>query len=134
MSILIFDFDGTLCNSLDLTVDIINRHSTKKVTREKIRSLSLKELVQYLGISYFELPKLVFRMHKYFKLNMLNQNLVGCMDKVLSSLYRANHKMYIVSSNSKANILKWLQHKNVEQYFAGIYDSPALFGKHIVFH
>lgn len=60
---IIFDFDGTIADTLDSVVRIVNNHADhfgyKKVTKEDIPCLQgkkPKEILSYLGISMFKLP------------------------------------------------------------------------------
>jgi len=59
----IFDFDGTITDTLDSVVKIVNDYADnfgyKKVTKEDIPYLQGKkprEILSYLGISIFKLP------------------------------------------------------------------------------
>jgi len=60
---IIFDFDGTIADTLDSVVKIVNDHAEhfgyKKVTKEDIPYLQGKkprEILSHLGISIFKLP------------------------------------------------------------------------------
>ena len=60
---IIFDFDGTIADTLESVVKIVNDHAKhfgyRKVTKEDIPYLQgkkPKEILSYLGISIFKLP------------------------------------------------------------------------------
>lgn len=67
---IIFGFDGTIADTLDLVVKIVNNHADqcgyKKGTKEDIPYLQgkkPKEILLYLGISIFKIPLWIEKIH-----------------------------------------------------------------------
>ena len=67
---IIFDFDGTLADTLESVVKIVNKNAEhfgyKRVTKEDIPYLQGKkprEILSYLDISIFKLPLWINRIH-----------------------------------------------------------------------
>ena len=64
---IIFDFDGTIADSSDVALQIVNelseKYNYKKMTREELVTLNtqpLKDRFKSVGVSFFKLPKIHF--------------------------------------------------------------------------
>jgi phosphoglycolate phosphatase-like HAD superfamily hydrolase len=51
MSLLIFDFDGTICDSLDIFLTVGNDVLGTSFTNQQVRNIGTKELITKAGIS-----------------------------------------------------------------------------------
>ena len=67
--VIIFDFDGTLADTIDILLSITNRLSAefgfKSATKEELAQLSNLnswQILQYSGISIFKFPLLIRRL------------------------------------------------------------------------
>jgi phosphoglycolate phosphatase len=110
-SLAIFDFDGTLADSipwfvasLDQTAD---HFGLKRVTPEEIESLrhvSSREAVRYLKVPALKLPAISIYMRDLFAQGMENIPLFPGAAEMLAALHEAGVKIALVSSNAEANV------------------------------
>ena len=72
MTTLIFDFDGTLANSLGAIVNAINHQAENSQSRKiclqelsNLQNLSKIQLCKHLKISIFKLPLILYKIHAH---------------------------------------------------------------------
>src|SRR3989344_8347578 len=130
---IIFDFDGTIADTLDAGLPIYNemarKHGFKEIRNlEGLRSITLREFIKRHKISrlrfLFYLRELLKRLNK-------DMNIVKPykgMDNVIEKLNK-KYKLGIVSANSKENILKFLELNEMRYCFDFVYNYPLLLGK-----
>ena len=131
----IFDFDGTLADSLDWFRtsfhEVIARFDLTPVTAEELeqmRGLSAREIMARLNVSMWQLPAIVSDMRKR-KLAAANEiSLFKGIPAMLSDLQRRGIKTAIVSSDSEASVRQVLGPVNslITRFDCG----AAIFGKH----
>lgn len=112
--LVLFDFDGTIANTFDALVNILNKHKDKygyqKITPalvKKLRDKSLSEIVNLAGISKWKLFFIARRAKKELNSQLETVPLVKGMGEVFRTL-RKNYRIGIMSSNSKKNVFKFL--------------------------
>lgn len=132
---LLFDFDGTLADTLMAIVDIVNRigleYELKKiddVELQKIRSMEVKELIKYSGISLLEVPFFVSRVRKMLKKDIENIKPISGIPEVLRHIFRESYDMHIVTSNSKENVEKFLKKTDLD-FFSSVNSERNIWGK-----
>jgi phosphoglycolate phosphatase len=126
----IFDFDGTICDSFDTTLQIANKYlikfKQKPIDAKFYREKGVEEIIKDYKISKVQLIIYVYKSrHELAKYHFKTFNGIP---QVLSQLSE-NNTLGIVSSNSKANIEKFLKENKIEKYFDFIYSSPTIFEK-----
>ncbi|MEL6942722.1 MAG: HAD-IA family hydrolase [Bacteroidota bacterium] len=134
---LIFDFDGTLANTLDLILDLYNQHITKQFSckyfdKSKIEEFRIRRPISFLrefGITPIKLPFIIYRVRKLMKAHITEAQLFEGMKEVLTTLHAENIKMGIVTSNSTENVQLFLAHHKIEHYFSFIRSSKSLTSK-----
>ena len=134
-TLLIFDFDGTIADTLDVAVDIVNEMSVEfsfqSVTREEFvyyRGKSIPELMRISGLSWIQLPTLVKRTRDHFKKRIADVVPVSGMPEVLRTLTQRGYRMGILTSNTKENVETFLTDHGLEM-FEFIHAPNSLFGK-----
>ena len=133
MATIIFDFDGTIADSLDFFIEFIAKEASKSPLssedRRALRGLSLVAVARRLGHPWWRLPRLYYkgRSHMYPVINHFSP-FVG-MPKVIKKLHAEGHELFILSSNSVRNMHKFLHHRHLHRYFLEVYGGVALFGK-----
>lgn len=132
---IIFDFDGTIADTLDAMIILFNQVSTKynlpqidESNRKKMRELSAKELINELKISKIKFIRLTKELLPKLKNNLDQINLIIGMEEVLRSLKDNNFKIGVVSSNSKENIELFLNQHQIKGVDF-VYSEKGLFGK-----
>ena len=133
---IIFDFDGTIADTLDSVVKIVNNQAEhfgyKKVTKEDIPYLQGKkprEILSYLGISIFKLPLWVKKIHSEINKEISNRVPTVNISPLLSELYNDEYFHFgILSSNTQENVKQFLD-KNELDFFDFVRTGKSVFGK-----
>jgi phosphoglycolate phosphatase len=133
--LILFDFDGTIVDSLKAGVDIINANAEKYGVKrikdiDAAKGMSFGQFCKTHNISPLKVP--FFLMHLKKKINSKIDSLpvFEGMVEVIYSLHK-EYNLGILSSNSKKNILTFLKAHNLENLFKFIISSPHLFLKSI---
>jgi phosphoglycolate phosphatase len=131
----IFDFDGTLADSLDWFRasfhDVIARFDLTPVTAEELeqmRGLSPREMMARLNVSMWQLPAIVSDMRKRKLAAASETSLFAGIPAMLSDLQRLGIKTAIVSSDSEASVRQVLGPTTV--HITRFDCGAAVFGKH----
>lgn len=133
---LIFDFDGTLVDSFCSVIEqfniLANDFNFRKITLEEIdglRDLSSRDLVKYLKIPIYKIPAVLYKARKRLQNEMHKLTPFVGMHQVLHDLSDAGFSLGIVTSNSEENVVSWLNHHKMKQYFNFIHMESSYFGK-----
>ena len=133
--VMIFDFDGTLADTLPLLVNILNRLSGKygyKTIEESdlntLRGKTSKEILKSLGISLLKLPFVVRNVRQELRREIEFIRPIAGIRTMLFQLKKRGHKLGIVTSNSEENVKKFLEANNL-QYFDFVCSGSSIFGK-----
>ena len=131
----IFDFDGTLADSLDWFrasfQETIARFDLAPVSPEELegmRGLSAREIMARLKVSMWQLPVIVSDMRKRKLAAASETSLFAGIPAMLADLQRVGIKTAIVSSDSEASVRQVLgpATSQITRFDCG----AALFGKH----
>ena len=134
MAAIIFDFDGTIADSFTVIVDIFE-HLTKqpeKLTEEEVtelRGYPLEVVAERLKIRWWRLPFLLAKGRRLMGKRMDEIPVFDGMGKVLDRLHAEGHELFVVSSNSKRNVRKFLKQHHLHKYFVEIRGNAGLLGK-----
>lgn len=131
---LIFDFDGTLSDSLELMLDIAHELTHKPQLKDKdeinrFRNLSLFKAVSELQIPKRLWPILLIKGRKMMADRISELKLFEGVPSLIEELNKKKFDMYIVSSNNKKTIIKILDEYNLSKFFINIYGGIGLLGK-----
>lgn len=133
---LIFDFDGTLVDSFSAIIEKFNLLASdfnfRKVSIEEIetlRNLNSKELIKYLKIPIYKMPRVLHRARKYFQEEMHKLFPFAGIPQTLHELSIAGFTLGIVTSNSRENVTSWLTQHDMRKYFKFIHVESNYFGK-----
>ncbi|MEG3902851.1 HAD-IA family hydrolase [Microcoleus sp. B4-C5] len=136
--VIIFDFDGTLADTIDILLSITNRLSVelgfKSATKEQIAQLSNLtswQILQYSGISIFKFPLLIRMLKAELRSEIPNIRLFPGIKEVLLELKKQGFQLGIITSNSRENVLESMKKNALQDTFTFIY-SGSTFGKHKV--
>jgi len=131
---LIFDFDGTIADSFETMLSIFEEIAgrPRKLSDQEIKELrgeSLKEIVRYLKIKRWQLPRMVFKAKRLVALRMPSINVFDGVPEALKQLSQDGHKMYILSTNGPKNINDFLIQNGLGGYFTKVYGDIGLRSK-----
>lgn len=133
---IIFDFDGTIANTLPHISKIIDQlagrfgyenFSGKKVVK-LLKKQKLQKFLKKLKISVFKLPFVVKRIRVELNKNIESVKPVRGIKAAILKLRKMGYGLGILSSNSKANVSRFLR-KNKLDFFDFIYSESSIFGK-----
>jgi len=134
-SLILFDFDGTIVNSLESIVSIMNNLSDefgfKKIQKNEIEFLRNKrprQILKSLGISLFKLPFVIKKVRKEINFNIASLSPSVDLLPVLKYLKKNNFKIGIVTTNAEENVKKFLHANNLD-LFDLFYTTKKIFGK-----
>jgi phosphoglycolate phosphatase len=137
VKVVIFDFDGTLADTLNAIVSISNRlageYGYKPTAPEEltqIRNLSSREIVKQSGISLFKLPFLLKRVRADLRNDIQQLNPIVGIKESLIKLQAEGNRLGILTSNSEENVKVFLLKHEMLELFSFIYSETQLFSKH----
>lgn len=134
-TIVIFDFDGTLADSLHLFIDAINKFSDrfhyKKIRPEEVEMLRGKRPRQILGhlhISLFKLPFVLRRIRREINRGVAQAKPSVDIKGTLTALKSSGCELGILTSNTEQNVKKFLIGNDLD-VFDFLYSGNSVFGK-----
>lgn len=132
---LIFDFDGTIADTLALLINISNQladeYGYRKVNPDDVRTLKdqhIVDIVRQLQIPTTKIPVIMFKVRQKMGQHITQAPIVKGLKEILVDLQRAGHRMGILSSNSRTNIHLFLTHHDIHQ-FEFLQTSVGMLGK-----
>lgn len=135
-SVFIFDFDGTIADTFQVAIDIINkdpqRFGVDGIDVDEIprlRSMSVPYLLREFNIHLFQLLKLLALMKKEISKEMENIKPFPEILKVIDTLVSEGNLVGILTSNSVENVTKFLKANSADDLFAFINSEKHIFGK-----
>src|SRR4028118_962915 len=136
IKVIIFDFDGTIADSLDTLVTITNRLAAEFGYKQtapdelaQIRNLSSREIVMQSGISIFKLPFLLKRVKENLHNEIQHLTPIIGIKEALIQLKHEGNQLGILTSNSEENVRSFLKNQDMEELFSFVYSETTLFSK-----
>jgi phosphoglycolate phosphatase len=133
---LVFDFDGTIADTLGETRLIFNKiapdYGIRQVSEHEmdhLRHLSLKELLKHLEISKLRVPALIARGTSMMRGNITQLQLIDGMGEILAELRRHVRCFGILTSNATENVDLFLRTHGLRDQFDFISSTSKLTGK-----
>jgi phosphoglycolate phosphatase len=132
---LLFDFDGTICDSFEVALQIYpilaKEFRLKDKTRDELRTLRdypAREAFKQLGVTFWNFPKILLRARHEMSLMIDCVPAVDGMIPVLHQLKDKGFTMGVLTTNSKTNVDNFCE-KNQLQLFSTIMNENKMFGK-----
>ena len=134
-ALLIFDFDGTIADTLLVAVRILNEvgqeFNLPHVDRDQFMELkhkSVPELMKMAGLPWIKLPFFVNQARKRFRTHLKQVKPIMGMPEILSALKGRGYKMGIVTSNTEEGVNAFLHAYELE-HFEFVYAPNSIFDK-----
>lgn len=139
--LVIFDFDGTIAQTQDAIIRIINHLAPEfgyspltTAEIEQFRHLTIKEIIQQSQVPLWQLPFLVRRVRQDLQQQITLVQPVAGIEQALEQLKQHHYYLGILTSNSEDNACQFLRHHGLLHYFNFVESSSFLWGKGKVLH
>lgn len=131
---IIFDLDGTLADSLGVGLDILNEmhlveHVITREDYERTKNLTIPAIFKEFGVPLWRAPQMAIHARAEITKRIHEIPFFDGMDDAISALAQKNYRLFVMSSNSLANVQKFLEIHNVRKPFEQIYGGAGIFGK-----
>lgn len=131
----IFDFDGTLADSEEVILSVLeqlaDKHDLPRVKREEIHQLiklPIIERLKHLKIPLYMIPLLTPEFFRIYRQKFSEITLFDGMREVIENLVDRGYSLFIISSNQEKIIRKFVQDYQLEG-ISDIICSRNIFGK-----
>lgn len=133
---ILFDFDGTIADTQQAFFVIVNNLALEfgypQVNLEELaylKQLSSAEVIKYSRISPLKIPFILKRIKKELAKTITSLQPYPAIGPCLEELKQQGYLLGIVTSNSKENVIAFLQKNGLAELFAVIHSGTTLFGK-----
>lgn len=136
VKVILFDFDGTLADTLTAIVKISNSlagefgyQPTSAEKLEQVRHLSSREIIKQSGISRFKIPFLLKKVQKLLRQDIQSLTPIPGLIDVLNDLKDEGYQLGILTSNSADNVNLFLENNSWVKLFDFVDSGSPIFGK-----
>jgi phosphoglycolate phosphatase len=133
--VVIFDFDGTIAQIIKSPETMVNslaeEFGFKKIKAEDVEALKDKkaqEIIKILKVPLVKLPFILIKARSILSGEIEKLKPFDGIKEVISYLFDNNYEFGILTSNSKVNVVKFLE-KNQMNIFNFIFSEKSIFGK-----
>lgn len=133
---MVFDFDGTIADTLGETRKIFNKLAADYGIRQidetemaTLRHLSLKQIIAELKIPRRRVPALIARGTGMMRSNIDQLQLIAGMKETLGALRNHVENFGILTSNSSSNVDLFLRNHGIRDQFEFVSSTSKLTGK-----
>jgi phosphoglycolate phosphatase len=132
---ILFDFDGTLADSREVTIKAINqladKHRFRRIEPENLKhllSLPIRERAKLMDVPLYKLPFLVMELLPLYREGLQQVKLFPGIKETLTELKALGYSLAIISSNTVATIQTFLQQQNLP-FIDEVICARNIFGK-----
>ena len=127
---IIWDWNGTLLNDLDLSIDSVNillrERNLPTLTVERYKGIFGFPIIDYYRAAGFDFDKEPFEVpaKQYVKLYATGApelKLFSDVDDTLNFFKEKGHKQIVLSAMKDDNLKKMIEHAGISHYFEGIF-------------
>jgi phosphoglycolate phosphatase len=137
IKVVVFDFDGTIADTHDTFVEIVNalagEFGYKPVGAadiERLKNMSSREVIEQADVSLFRLPFLLRRVKRELNKRIESSRPFAELHSCLATLKARGYILGIITSNTRENVTIFLSNNHLSEFFNFIYSGTPLFGKH----
>jgi phosphoglycolate phosphatase-like HAD superfamily hydrolase len=134
--VIIFDFDGTVADSLWLGIEVMNQLSEDfgyaTVTPDEVpayRDMGARRIMKMLGIRKMALPKLLKRIRKEVGRRMSEVRPFEGILPTLADLKDRGYELGVLTTNSEENVETFLEHNGFGDLFHFVTGKSSVWGK-----
>ena len=124
---IVFDFDGTIADSIPVMLELLHDLLHRGHTREdisRLRGYSSREVLHALHIPLWQAYFLIVKARRQMAAQIGTIPIVTGMDQAIREL-AVRHRLYIVSSNSAQNVRTFLERIQLDGCFVAVYGGVA---------
>ena len=132
---IIFDFDGTIADTLSAIVRLVNEHAPEFNIKplgdkdvEELRGMSNLDIIKRYRIPLFKVPSMVLNAQKELHKRIGEVPIFPGIKDLILDLKSRSFRLGILTSNSAENVLKFLRTKGLD-VFDFIHSEQNFFGK-----
>lgn len=136
MKLLIFDFDGTIVDSLETFIEATNclaqKYGYPAVGNDKIpqiRALSSRALIKQIPVPRWQLPFFLQNLRQEVNQRQEKLRLFDGMEDTLTALKAQGYSLGIVTSNTRSTVDSVLKTQQLESLFDFVHAGRGLLGK-----
>ncbi|TAF06973.1 MAG: HAD family hydrolase [Nostocales cyanobacterium] len=134
--VIIFDFDGTIADTVDALVTIANRLAVEfgyiQISPNELtllRNLTAREIIKYSGVSLLRIPFLVKKVKGELKNKIKELEPISGVTEALIALNNQGYRLGMITSNSQENVSEFLKCHDLDYLFEFIHSGVTIFGK-----
>jgi len=133
---IIFDFDGTIANTIEKGRIILNSLSEEYGFRQveaseipTLRNLKLPELLKTLGIKKLQAPSILAKGSKILKSHIHEIPLIDGIKNILPEVHSISKSCGFLTSNTQENVNLFLRSNGIQEIFSYVSSTSKLSGK-----
>lgn len=133
---LIFDFDGTIADTLQAGLGIYNQIAADNGFRQlegheidTVRDMDTRSALDHLNIPKLRVPLLLAKARRMLKSDITNIPLIDGITETLHELRSNVERFGILTSNATENVETFLDHHGLRDLFTFISSTSSLSGK-----
>lgn len=135
MAVVVFDFDGTLADSLVVLLEVYNDLAATKgfqhvneANWRRLREGTIKDGLKWTGIKAYQVPNMLTHGLKLLEKRKAEIKLFPDMIQVVQQLHKNGHTLFVLSTNSQELIQEVLNKHGIGQQLE-VLKSSRIFGK-----
>lgn len=134
MKAVIFDFDGTIADSLAGVIKVIQQinNQYEPLSNEEERALQNRGLLDValaMGMPWYKIPYAMLWGRTIFRHHVDSVKLHKGMDTVIKTLAATKIPLFVVSTNKEENVRAFLRKYDLEHYFKRVQGSAFILNK-----
>ena len=132
-SFILFDFDGTIADTISAGLEIINSHADyygyKRLDGDIKTHFSALQLVKMAEIKFWKLPYLIYQLKKKLSEKYDELQVLPEAPELIKQLSNDGYELGILTSNSFKTVKAFLKKYELDSYFSFLRTDVSLFGK-----
>ena len=132
-SFILFDFDGTIADTISAGLEIINSHAEKygykRLDGDINTHFSALQLVKLAEVKLWKLPYLIYQLKKKLSEKSDELKVLPEAPELIKKLNDAGYELGILTSNSLKTVKSFLKKYQLDSFFTFLRTDVSLFGK-----